>query len=74
VSKDFKVNRERVAAVGQFLIHHHKGFVSHKVTFSSEICNQLPQDGFIHGVATIETEEDEQETVDEGYFLNKKSH
>ena len=42
VSFDLKVNRAKVARVGRWLVSNHPEFKHHKVTFSEDQCNLLP--------------------------------
>lgn len=65
-SADFKVNRERVEAVGKFLVDHHEGFKLHTISFNQENCDNLPEDGIITGISTFDDDDNSEDVVDEG--------
>ena len=51
---EFKVCRKRVEEVGRFLIQHHPGFASHRITFSQANCDLLPEDGILSNIPTMD--------------------
>ena len=51
---EFKVCRKRVEEAGRFLIQHHPGFASHRITFSQANCDLLPEDGILSNIPTMD--------------------
>jgi hypothetical protein len=60
---EFKVCQKRVEEVGRFLIQHHPGFASHRITFSHDL---LPKDVILLNIPTMDSDHDNSVVTDEG--------
>jgi hypothetical protein len=63
---EFKVCRKRVEEVGRFLIQHHPGFASHRITFSQTNRDLLPEDGLLSHIPTMDADHEDLVVTEEG--------
>ena len=64
--KDFRVNRARLIAVGQYLVQNYPKFQEYECAFSTEVAETLPEDGYITGLTTMQESELAEKTAEQG--------